>query len=762
MDLLRHPSAVPLAMGLAVAVYLLLQHAALWLGKRDDRLHLYITVWFGIAVVHLWSLVVQHATDDPATAHTCTRVTLAVAYAAGLTALAITTELAGRPLAGSTWVALVGGNIVAVGLLWRTAWFVLPETYVRLESSGVRYLAARPGPALPLFSLYGLCLLGWCVQSLWRSPSLPTSDRRLLAGGLLVTVLMALNDTAMLAQLVTSVHLTDYVMLIIGTGTSFLVSVRYNRLRRDLAGAVTARTRELADTNALLATTLARTTGALEDLQRSQASLKALLEALPDAVIAHRDGCVLLANQAARRLIGRADPVEGTPVASLLMSRADAAEPPWLRMPAQAGASLPPTPARLRRTGGPAAQVEISAVVVVLDGAPVTVMLARDLTERQVLHERLMTADRLAAIGTLSAGVAHEINNPLGFIQSNLEALEAALATRAGDEGLAQLGDAVRDMSAGVRRVRDIVRDLKAFARTDDSDEGPADVHAAVEQALRMAAVELRQRAEIVTDLAPVPMARGGEALLAQAVLNLVINAAHACEGTGRPGRVSVRTRQAGASIVVEVEDNGAGIADEDRERIFDPFFTTRAVGRGTGLGLSVCHGIVTARGGTLAVRSAPGTGSVFTVTLPVAREQAAPATGERPAHAAAPAWHLLVIDDEPMFRNGLRRMLTDMVVDIAASGAEALALDVTAYDAILCDLLMPGMSGLQLHRRLLEKDPVLAERVVFMSGGPVAPEDAPPLAAFRDRVLEKPFSRERLLSVVNARVAAAALRELG
>jgi ligand-binding sensor domain-containing protein/signal transduction histidine kinase/CheY-like chemotaxis protein len=239
---------------------------------------------------------------------------------------------------------------------------------------------------------------------------------------------------------------------------------------------------------------------------------------------------------------------------------------------------------------------------------------------------QLVQAGRMAAVGQLAAGVGHEINNPLAYIVSNLEhASEEAEAlarelgeTRGAGPRLREVSQALREALHGADRVRRIVRDLKTFSRPDDEKQGPVELHAVLDSAVKIAMAELRPRAKLIRDYGDVPRVEGNEARLAQVFLNLLINAAQALpEGKAEENEVRLVTRLApNGMVLAEVHDTGTGITSESLGRIFDPFYTTKPPGVGTGLGLSLCHAYVSAMGGTISVESEPGRGAVFRVAL--------------------------------------------------------------------------------------------------------------------------------------------------
>jgi len=261
------------------------------------------------------------------------------------------------------------------------------------------------------------------------------------------------------------------------------------------------------------------------------------------------------------------------------------------------------------------------------------VCLVRDITHQKTLEQRLLQADRLAALGTLAAGVAHEVNNPLSYVSSNLnfasETVAEVLGSLKKGEGgterswlepaLQDCADALSEAQEGTTRIRHVVSDLKMFARGEDAGVSGADVKRAFEAAVNMAMLEFRHKAHLVKLLEAVPLVRGSEARLGQVFLNLLINAAQAIpEGAPDTNRVEVRLGVEDRWVVAEIEDTGAGIPPELLKRIFDPFFSTKPAGVGTGLGLSICYGIVTELGGEITVKSCVGQGTCFRVRLPV------------------------------------------------------------------------------------------------------------------------------------------------
>jgi PAS domain S-box-containing protein len=439
------------------------------------------------------------------------------------------------------------------------------------------------------------------------------------------------------------------------------------------------------------------------------------------------------------------------------------------------------------------------AVTAIRDGAGRlrhAVAVVEDLTDRDELQLRLAGADRMASLGALAAGVAHELNNPLSYVAGNLAYARESLAGAATTpEALALARQALDEAHEGAARVRQIVGDLRALSRPGGDRREPVDVAAAVRSALNLASGALRNRARAVVELGPVPPVAGDPARFGQVVLNLVVNAAQAIP-EGHPEANEVRLAAAlepDGRVRLDVSDTGSGIPPEVLPHIFDPFFSTKAHAEGTGLGLAISQRTVAAMGGQITVRTAPGAGTTMTVLLPAApvasRPLPASSLGPAPARPRAeaelqgdgrPAARVegsdparrpreagaasadpppdgaralvLVVDDEPYVGRTMRRILGARheveVLESAERALERLA-SPPAPDVILCDLMMPGVTGMELHARLLERDPAAAARMVFVTGGALHEAARRFLAAVPNPVLEKPFATDLLRAVV-------------
>lgn len=392
-----------------------------------------------------------------------------------------------------------------------------------------------------------------------------------------------------------------------------------------------------------------------------------------------------------------------------------------------------------------------------------------DITEPRRLQAQLMVSDRMASVGTLAAGMAHEINNPLAAVIANLDFIAESLGRSVPEPAPAgsppprdvwlreELKGPLEDAREAAQRVRFIVRDLKIFSRSP-SDEPPTtvDVRPIIESSLRMAWNEIRHRAHLVKDFGPVPGVLANEARLGQVFLNLIVNAAQALpEGRAEHNEIRVRTRVDGSRVVIEVSDTGPGIPPEIIGRIFDAFFTTKAVGVGTGLGLAICQRIVTDLRGELTVESTVGKGTTFRVSLPAAREEDIVAV-KAPAPVDPPIvvrrGRILVVDDEEILLRSVKRILSkDHEVVATAVASEALARCVAGetFDLILCDLMMPDMSGMDLHRELSRIAPEQAAKMIFVTGGAFTAKALEFLSATTREHIEKPFLPANLRAIV-------------
>jgi PAS domain S-box-containing protein len=498
---------------------------------------------------------------------------------------------------------------------------------------------------------------------------------------------------------------------------------------------------------------------------RNEARFRELIESAPEPIGIIRAGYFVYANQAYVTTLGLSDArtLYATPFVSLLDPEEAAARDAREESILERGAKPPPIVYRVRRHDGAIVLLEVSSVYFEYEGKPSVLTMARDITARKRLEMQLVQADRLAALGTLAAGVAHEINNPLAYVILNLEWVARKLPDSAQDPpSVAALLTVLEEARQGAQRVSAIVRELRSFSRADDETRRRVDLAAVVQAAIKITGHEIRHRAHVSTSFETVRPVWANEARLEQVVINLLMNAAQAVPETRAEHneiRVIVRP-DADGRAVLEVADNGEGVAPDVLSRIFDPFFTTKPVGVGTGLGLSICHGIVTSLGGQIAAYSEPGLGATFRVVLPTTDflEEEAPTAPSTPlAPADSRRMRILVVDDEPPIANTMRELL-DLEHDVlaATSAREALALVHAGadFDVIFCDLMMPGLSGVDLYERLRVLRPGIEQRIVLMTGGAFTARTTAFLASVDNRRIEKPFSLDLVERIVREMAA--------
>ena len=386
-----------------------------------------------------------------------------------------------------------------------------------------------------------------------------------------------------------------------------------------------------------------------------------------------------------------------------------------------------------------------------------------DVSERARLQRDLIQSDRMACVGTLAAGVAHEINNPLAYILANVafvaEETPAMLRTTLGPGAAAsprmqEIVRALSDAREGAERIRRVVSELKAFAQAEDDVRQRVDVRQCLEGACQVAETEIRHRARLVKTFAPVPAVLASEGRLRQLFLNLLMNAAQAVdEAATSLHEIRVSTSVAsGGEVVVEVSDTGLGIAAAALPRVFDPFFALRATSATTGFGLATCESIATALGGRIVVESELGKGTVFRVLLPPHLET----TTIPPRARRTRRGRILVIDDELAVTDSIKRVLgKDHDVTIALRAADALTLLAGAdeFDLVLCDVMMPEMGGLELYAKISEVRPELLPRLAFMTGGAFTARARAFLESVPNARLSKPFDLTALREFVSARI---------
>jgi PAS domain S-box-containing protein len=517
-------------------------------------------------------------------------------------------------------------------------------------------------------------------------------------------------------------------------------------------------------------------------LKRSEARFRSLIELGPDAICVVRGGRFLYVNPALARYLGYDSSEELLALPTTVITPADQIEKTVEQMAVLLRRQVaPPVEYTLRRKNGDLVTCEVMIMQIDFDGEPATLSTMRDLSERKQMQARLLQSDRMASVGTLAAGVAHEINNPLAYMKTNLDvlvgralpdlsrrlhaiddemarvsALRELLGQDAGDLAvrLGEIASMVAIVQEGTERVRGIVRDLKTFSRADDETRAPVDVARVLDASVNLAWNEIRHRATLTREYGDVPPVEANESRLGQVFLNLLLNAAQAIpDGDVVSHEIRIHTAVTeGGQVQVSVSDTGVGIPKEARARVFDPFYTTKPEGVGTGLGLWVCQGIVTALGGKIDVESQERAGTRVIVTLPT--RYAFHADGE-----PAPAYRrgrVLVIGEEPVLGSALSIALYaehDVIASTSGKDAIALLRRHGLFDVVFCEAELPDMTAIDVYRNVVRDIPALAPRFVFAVGRSVRAEVEAELAALPNERVSRPFDVGTLIQLVRSQI---------
>jgi PAS domain S-box-containing protein len=500
-------------------------------------------------------------------------------------------------------------------------------------------------------------------------------------------------------------------------------------------------------------------------LRESEARYRLITEHIHDAVLLlDRQGRVVLANRRAEPLLGvAAATLPGRSLASLLGEVGGRLVDARLPLPPD-GPAREPFELEVARPDGTRRWIGVSlAAIGAADEGLAGLAVLRDLTERKRAEEELaqqrealFRSEKLAAIGSLLAGVAHELNNPLSVVMGQ----SVLIRELVGEGTVAARADKI--VQAAERCAR-IVRDFLAVAQRYPQERRPLDLNEVAQAAVGSIAEGLRADGiELTLALDPaLPSFAADRGHLYQAVANLVSNAHQVLREVSGARQLNVATRLDAANglIVLDVADTGPGVPAELRHRIFEPFFTTRPTGQGMGLGLSLCQGVVESHGGRILYLERPGGGALFRVELPVmgteGRVTATSAVGEDPtnlgpagAPAGPPSRRILLVEDEASVAQTLAELfvIEGHEVDTARDGREALdRMAAGTYDVIVSDVQMPGLDGPGLYREVERRWPDRAARFVFLSGDTVGPEAAAFLEATGALTLTKPLALEEI-----------------
>jgi len=490
------------------------------------------------------------------------------------------------------------------------------------------------------------------------------------------------------------------------------------------------------------------------------------LRAIGDAVVAcGPDQCVEFMNPVAESLTGWTEHEAAgrkiDDVIRFISPEAERIENPVVRALRDGTVqTIPPASRLLERSGERSRLVDDTAAPIMHDGALLgAVLVFRDVTEQRQLEEQMALTERLSSLGAVAASIGHEINNPLtynlanlSFVSQQLDRMTGTLTESMDGKEIQDLRKALSEAQEGAERIAKVVADLRMFSRAEEQALRRIDVRVCIDWALKLIGNKVEHAARLRKDLGRMPHVLANEIRLSQVFVNLLENAAQAIEGRPEANEIRiVGTTDAVGQAVVEIHDTGAGIPEHVAARIFEPFFTTKASSAGAGLGLSICRDVVNWLGGSLTASSRPGQGTCFRLVLPAAGGAASADTRSPSSRAAPRRTRILVVDEDLALGRTIHRVLAEHDVTVLQNGGDALAL-VRAelpFDVILCDIMMPDMSGLDFHEELSRVRPDMAARVAFMTGGPLSDRAVDFLRTTAPRCINKPFSPDELMAFI-------------
>jgi PAS domain S-box-containing protein len=595
-------------MGMSAYLGLLhLGYARRWRGP-----HLWVALWSVAALAFQAARYIQLSTDDPLVALVAARSCIATAPLLIVSLCGFARSLGGRPTRRQHAAAFLAANACFVAALVGTDWFLPGETFQRFDWFGHSHVGVRGGWSMLLLAPYIAIALVWVVREVHRSAELSALERNVLLGSLGVYAGLGVLSVLSSARWLAMPGTAEYGPVVLGAGLSFLLVHRQRRLEDALQSLVDARTAELA---------------------ASEARYRGLIDNAPIGIFACDPlGRITMVNPRLLEILG-------------VPAQAPQRDGNVLTNPRGITAGVSETVNRCLRRGevvttehrytssfGRTADVRL--LVAPIRGTSGTVTgalgLVEDVSERRALEEGLRRSQKLESVGQLAAGIAHEINNPMAFVRTNLavlreewHALRKGLAEANRDASLAdRFGECealIDESLEGIERTIAIARDMREFAHTGSDGRAAIDLNQVLEACVRVAGPHRKGATRIEESYGTLPPVWGSAGQLRQVFVNLLVNA---LQSVGQVGTVRVETTLDGERAVVRVRDDGTGILPEHRDRLFDPFFTTKPAGEGTGLGLYVSHEIVRGHGGEIIVVSSPGKGATFEVRLPLAPDR--------------------------------------------------------------------------------------------------------------------------------------------
>ncbi len=498
-------------------------------------------------------------------------------------------------------------------------------------------------------------------------------------------------------------------------------------------------------------------------LLEKRGEFKNLMDNFPDGVLIHRDGIILYTNPKMREylkyersfeMLGHSiyDLIVPPEHVELIKERSQKLDSGTVTVNPLIEFEL------LTKIPGERFSCEGTSVPMTIDGDKCIAVTFRDLSDRKKLQMHKMATDRMLALGNLAAGVGHEINNPLCYVMMNMELVKENLTNGKMKECEKQL-DVIQK---GLVRIKTVVSDLKTVSRgSADEVITKVDVNGVIDSILGIVKNEIQHRAVLKCSLASVETILIDETRLAQVLLNVIINAAHSIDaGAVDQNLIEVKTfMNSLGQVVIEISDTGSGMSLEVQKKIFEPFFTTKAVGKGTGLGLSICQNIVNRFHGIIEFKSEIGQGTVFQVIFPAADAAVVPNRFEKDEMTAGIAnkGQVLIIDDDAELLEVLQEIVSIKHECVGFTNAQT-AIEVlkenNAFDVIVCDLMMPKMSGIQFYAALKQFAPHYLSRVIFLTGGSFTEDTDRFLAMPEITFFEKPIDTKLFLKAIETQVS--------
>jgi len=649
------------------------------------------SVFTACGIVFCLARVIHLSSSSPEVALYMIRVHYAVGLLLPGLGMASVEVITDQPLSRATKLAVLGAIPLQI-ICIVTPFLVHGPLALHRDLFGHPHYGAHTGWMAVAVVPVGVVALVLIRRRVLAMPPSLAKLRRGLGTGVVVFAIAGLHDSLVGAGVFRSVFVLEYAFVVFG-----VIAANFDVRRTAI---------QFAEERAALDERKAL-------LERANQRHRHLADATHEGVVLCAGTKILDVNRAlCTMLAGKGGCVPDTDLRDTELT-ALVGEDDWPSIARLMVAEAGPLEMALVRRDGSKLAISVQAIAPPDGSQGTRVLLVRDISMERELQRRLATADRLAALGTLAAGTAHEINNPLAFVLANADMLEES-TTLAPDHR-----EMIEDIKVGAERIRDIVRDLMSLARERGGQATSIDVADVLERCISMALPQTRHRTRVKTAFAPMQPVRANEGRLFQVFLNLIVNAAQAIrEGDVEHNCITVAGRSEAGHKIIEITDTGCGMPSDVVERIFEPFFTTKEVGRGTGLGLSISHGIVTDLGGRIEVTSEVGKGTTFRVRIPTT-EAIAPEITCSVQPSKTPRLRVLIIDDELPFARSLARMLESHDVDIASSGRLALEqLAKKQYDVALCDVMMPDVTGIQLYEKLVDQANPVANRFLFMTGG--------------------------------------------